>query len=63
MRRRLLRKRCGHTHVRCIHGDEINRYDGARVLCVDCGRTLPIPLPDYCNVTGKSHYSAEMEGR
>ena len=47
--------RCRHTHVRCVHGDEINAVGGKRRRCLDCGRPLPGQLPHICTVTGRSH--------
>jgi len=50
---------CGHPHVVCIHGDEINHANGARARCVDCGKALKRePLPEPCTFTGRRHYSA-----
>ena len=47
--------RCGHEHVRCIHGDEINHANGRRARCLDCGRALDQGLPEPCTVTNRPH--------
>jgi hypothetical protein len=55
-----------HSHVRCVHGDEINqsaRYLGnqfARAACVRCGKYLyHIDLPYMCDYTGTPHFSKQ----
>jgi hypothetical protein len=50
------RPRCEHRALRCVHGDEINALDGARVACAECGRPFPsTPLLLICTSTGRPH--------
>ena len=53
------RFRCGHKRVRCVHGDVIVMANYRRRACLDCGRYLKGPLPDYCNVTLGKHSSGK----
>ncbi len=42
--------------MRCVHGDEINHANGARVMCLGCQRYLPDhPMLYVCTVTGEVH--------
>ena len=52
--------RCGHQHVRCVHGDEIVHANYRRRACKDCGRYLKGPLPEMCAVALQPH---SEEGR
>lgn len=53
-------RRCQHLNVRCVHGDEINARWGKRRACLDCGRSLPGPLPEICWHTGARHEGGEV---
>jgi hypothetical protein len=57
-------KRCNHTRLACIHGDDLIEADWPRVLCLDCGRALKHRrLPEPCTVTGHRHHRAiHIEG-
>jgi hypothetical protein len=53
---RRLHPKCTHPFVRCVHGDEINQANGARVMCLGCQRYLPDrPMLRICTFTGYSH--------
>lgn len=47
--------RCEHLNTRCVHGDEINHAGGKRVCCLDCGRYLGGPMPDWCSAANGWH--------
>lgn len=51
-------KRCEHLYVRCVHGDEINHRNGARVACKECGESLHRgAMPEFCSYTGEPHWA------
>lgn len=37
-------RRCPHSRLRGIYGDEINATGGYRLACEDCGRVLEGPV-------------------
>ena len=66
---RLFKKRCEHTNVRCIHGDEVVttcrgwlRPSFARARCLDCGIALyNHGLPPVCSDTGRPHFTEKRK--